>query len=216
MVRPTAHASGRAEPLMPRIRHWWEDCTWTAFAASVEERAASASTGRKITTRVQRIPEQIPELATRPLSNPRHIGPFSSEREFEGQHTPFRQSLLDLGIRERDRLLEERDQLQMESADLSNKISTMRRERDQLQTELSDLHDQVPTLSRERDELLAIVAPLRTELVDLHLKDQELRQLESEIQALRHQKSSLDREILPQLRGSTEKTSPNKHRFHDS
>ena len=209
MARAAAPASGRPELRMPKIRHWWDDCTWIAFAASVEERASSASTTPQITTRIQRSAAQIPELASCPPSNPLHNGPYAAEQELEQQHTFFRQSLLELGV-------EKRGQLQMEFDDLSNKISTMRHERDQLQTEFRDLNVQVPTLSRQRDELLAAVTPLRTELADLHMKDQELRQVESEIRALRNQKSSLDREILSQLRAFSENTSPKKYRFDDS
>jgi hypothetical protein len=211
MARAAAPTSGRAEIRMPRIRHWWDDCTWTAFAASVEARAASASTPPQIAPRVQLPAAEVPEIALCSPSNPRHTGPSAAEQKLEERHVVFLESLLELGI-------EKRDQLQMECDDLSDRISTMRHERDQLQTQLRDLNSQVPTLSRERDELLAAVTPLRTELADLQTKDQELGELESEIRALRDQKASLDREIVSQLRTSTEglRTPPNEYRFHDS
>jgi hypothetical protein len=204
MARATAPVGRRSEIPMPRIRPWWDDCTWTAFAASVEARAAAATTVRQVATPVQRSAARIPALAPSTPPDPRGDGPCAEYGESKGQ-------LVELTTIERDRL-------RTEAAELINTMSTMRHERDKLHMELRDLNSQVPILSRERDELLAAVTPLRAELADLQMKDQELRQLESEIQALRYQKCSLDREILSELRRSTDKlrTSPRKYRFDDS
>ena len=189
---------------MPRIRPWWDEAGWTEFAASVTERAISAVTAGQAASRLEGPVMPIPELVPSGSSKSPADGRCGEAGEFAEQAT-------ELAMRPRD-------QLRSEASELGDQIWRLRQQRDQLRTELEGLNDQVPDLRRERDELLAAVAPLRTELADLPVKHHELDQLESQIQALRHQKSSLDREILSDLRRSTEnlRIPPNGRRFDDS
>ena len=203
MVRATAPVGGRSDIRMPRIRPWWEDRTWTAFAASVEARAASAATVRQVASRIKRSAAPIPELPPSPNPGPDLDEPDGSDAACTAHRGEV--------------TARELDQIRSEATQLRGKLSAMRQERDLLHRELCDLHVEVPSLSRERDELLAAVIPLRAELADLQTKDQELTRLVSEIQALRHQKSSLDREILAELRRSTDDLrNPPRRRFDDS
>jgi hypothetical protein len=73
-------------------------------------------------------------------------------------------------------------------------------------------------LGDERNGLLAEVTPLRAEVADLRSKQSELKSLKSEIRALRIQKSSLDRELRAEIRGSAEKpaSSRTRYKFDDS
>ena len=213
MARATAPANGYPDVRMPRIRRWWDDSAWTAFAASVDERAGSSSASSTLAAGVRKgAAARIPELASSPPSNSCDQQTDPDGRVAEDQAAFLRQSLLEFRRMEHD-------ELELELADLGNKLPTLRLERDQLQMELRDLNRQVPALTRERDELLAAVTPLRAEWAELQTKGRELEQIESEIQALRFQKASLDRELLSELRRSTEslKTTANKkNRFHDS
>lgn len=211
MARATAPANGHPDLRLPRIRRWWDDSAWTAFEASVEERAGSSSAPSTLATGVRKCAARIPELASGPPSTPHDHQTDPDGREAQEQAAFLRQSLLEFRIMEHH-------ELELELADLGNRLPTMRYERDRLQMELRDLNRQVPALTRERDELLEAVTPLRAELAELQTRDRELKQVESEIQELRSQKASLDRELLSELRRSTEnlKTTVNKNRFHDS
>ena len=199
MARATAPVGGRPELRLPRIRPWWDDSAWTAFASTVEERAASAALVRPVAASADTPAGRVPELTadTRPESG-------DGEPEREARRTGLTSMVRDL--------------LRKEVTDLSIEISLMRHGRDQLREELRELNDRLAILGGERDGLLAAVTPLRAELAELQSKDRQLGRLESEIQALRHQKASLDREILNALRGTTE--SPrglaSKRRFDDS
>ncbi len=211
MARVTAPVNGHSDLKMPRIRRWWDDAAWTAFAATVEERAGSSSPSPNLGSGVRRCAARIPELASRPPSISSDHRQDLEGRAFEEHAAFLRQSLLEF------RLMEHHE-LELELADLGNTLPTMRHERDRLQRELGDLNHQVPALARERDELLASVTPLRAELAELQGKGRELKQVEAEIRELRSQKASLDRELLSELRRSTEtlETTSNKNRFHDS
>jgi hypothetical protein len=217
MTETTASADMYPDFHIPKILRWWDGGPWTAFAASVEARAvsaraASAPTATRVRARVRPTPARIPELVRGPSPRPGRPEATSAGRpELEMEVARLRRRLADLGVTERDRLW-------MELADLNSQIPTMRSERHQLRTELAYLNNEIPTLGDERNGLLAEVTPLRAEVADLRSKQQELRTLKSEIQALRHQKSSLDRELLAEIRESTEKPAPSRTRFkfHDS
>ena len=137
------------------------------------------------------------------------------------------------------RMARERDRLRTELVELNGEVPSLSHERDELLDAVTPLRAEVPslsheraelldavtplraevsTLSRERDELLAAVTPLRAEVTELRTQRQELKVLRSEIEELRHQKASLDQELLSELRRSTEtlRTSPTRQRFDDS
>jgi uncharacterized coiled-coil DUF342 family protein len=154
----------------------------------------------------------IPELPPAPDPGPSCEGrAVDDTRGLADQGARLRRTLVDLGVTDRDRL-------RAELVALKNTVPKMARERDRLRTELVELSGEVPTLSRERDELLAAVTPLRAEVTELRTQRQELKALRSEIEELRHQKASLDQELLSELRRSTEtlRTSPTRQRFDDS
>ncbi len=217
MTETSASADRYPDFHIPKILRWWDGGTWTAFAASVEARAVSARAtatpaAPRSRGRVKPSPARIPELVRSPPPRPGpHRSSSTERRELEMEVAQLRRTLAELGVTERDRLW-------MELADLNSQIPALRHERDQLRTELADLNDEIPTLGEERNELLAEVTPLRAELADLRSKQHELKSLKSEIHTLRHQKSSLDRELLDEIRGLAEKpaSSRSRHKFHDS
>ncbi len=197
---------------VPRTHRWWDGRTWTAFAASVEARAVAAPGPPRFAAPAGHSATAIPELAPLPDPGPGCDGRTGDDTlGLADEVAVLRRTLVTLGVTERDRL-------RTELVDLKNTIPRMVRERDRLRTELVDLNGKVPTLHRERDELLAAVTPLRAELTELRTKQQELKVLRSEIEELRHQKSSLDKELLSELRRSTEnlRSTPTRHRFDDS
>jgi len=212
MTEAIAPAGWYPDVQIPELLRWWDGCTWTAFAASVDALAVSTPAPSQVPTRVDPPPARIPELAPSPESDPcPDEGMFVGRHELEEEVAQLRQTLDELGVTEPD-------QLWMELVDLNSQIPAMRYERDQLRIELVDLERQIPTLSDEREQLLAVITPLRAEVTDLRSKQQELTSLQSEIHELRHQKSSLDRELLSHLRESAEevRSARTKHRFHDS
>jgi hypothetical protein len=217
MTETTASAERYPDFHIPKILRWWDGGTWTAFAASVEARAVSARavstpTAPRTRARVELSPARIPELVRGPSPRPgRHEVTSAERRDLEMEVAQLRRTLAELGVTERD-------QLWMELADLNSQIPTMRDERDQLWMELADLNNEIPTLGDERNGLLAEVTPLRAEVADLRSKQSELKSLKSEIRALRIQKSSLDRELRAEIRGSAEKpaSSRTRYKFDDS
>jgi prefoldin subunit 5 len=217
MTETAASADRYPDFHIPKILRWWDGGPWTAFAASVEARAvsaraASAPTATRTRAPVELSPARIPELVRGPSPRPgrRQAAP-ADRQKLEAEVAQLRRTLAELGVTERDRLW-------MELADLNSQIPAMRHERDQLQTELADLNNEIPTLGDERNGLLAEVTPLRAELVDLRSKQSELKSLKSEIRTLRHQKSSLDRELLAEIRGTSEKpaNARSRYKFDDS
>jgi len=197
---------------IPKPLRWWDCSTWTEFAASVDERAVSTATSPLVRAHVQsstaRIPEMVSTLDPEPCQQEEL---FVGMRQLEAEVAQLRQTLEEL------RLTELR-QLRTDLVELISQIPTMKHERNQLRTELVDLTGQITNLSRERDELLAAVAPLNAEVRELRLTQQEMTLLKAEIQALRCQKSSLDRELLAELRKSTEqfRSPPTRFKVHDS
>jgi len=197
---------------IPKPLRWWDCSTWTEFAASVDERAVSTATSPLVRAHVQsstaRIPEMVSTLDPEPCQQEEL---FVGMRQLEAEVAQLRQTLEEL------RLTELR-QLRTDLVELISQIPTMKHERNQLRTELVDLNGQITNLSRERDELLAAVAPLNAEVRELRLTQQEMTLLKAEIQALRCQKSSLDRELLAELRKSTEqfRSPPTRFKVHDS
>ena len=197
---------------IPKPLRWWDCSTWTEFAASVDERAVSTATSPLVRAHVQsstaRIPEMVSTLDPEPCQQEEL---FVGMRQLEAEVAQLRQTLEEL------RLTELR-QLRTDLVELISQIPTMKHERNQLRTELVDLNGQITNLSRERDELLAGVAPLNAEVRELRLTQQEMTLLKAEIQALRCQKSSLDRELLAELRKSTEqfRSPPTRFKVHDS
>jgi hypothetical protein len=212
MTDVTAPPDWYPDTHIPEFLRWWEGCTWTAFEASVEALALSPSTSPPIQSRADPRPARIPDLATTPPAGPcRHEGIVVEKQELEEEVAQLRQTLDELGVTERDRLW-------MELVDLNSQIPTLRCERNHLRTELVELGSRVPALRRERDELLATITPLSSEVTDLRGQQQELATLRSQIQELRHQRASLDAELVAQLRESTEQPSStrSRHKFHDS
>ena len=197
---------------IPKTLRWWDCSTWTEFAASVDERAVSTATSPPVQAHFQpstvRIPEMVSTLDPEPCQQEEL---FVGMRQLEAEVAQLRQTLEEL------RLTELR-QLRTDLVELNMQIPTMKHERNQLQTEVVDLTDQITTLSRERDELIAAVTPLNAEARELQLAQQEMTLLKAEIQALRCQKSSLDRELLAELRRSTEqfRSPPTRFKVHDS
>jgi len=207
MVQVTAPADGYLDLQIPKPLRWWDCSTWTEFEASVEARAISTATD----SHVQPSTARIPELVSHDSKTCHQAELFIGKRQIEAEVAQLRQTLEDL------RLTELR-KLRMDVAELNNQLPSMKHERNQLQTELVDLTGEISNLSRERDQLLAAVIPLNAVVRDLRSKQQEVILLKAEIQALRCEKSSLDRELLVELRRSTEqfRSPPIQFKVHDS
>lgn len=145
-------------------------------------------------------PVRVPELALIPEPRQRkNISSFDRERV---DHSS----------------LNDAENLRIELVGLESQIPRLRQERDELRMELADINDQIPTLRRERDELLAAAIPLSAEVTALQSKQEELISVRSEIQALRHRKSSLERS-LAELRRPSEVSRrgwTDHQKFHDS
>ena len=212
MVQVTAPADRYPDLQIPKTLRWWDCSTWTEFAASVDARAVSTATSPPVRAHVQSSTARIPEMvSTLDPESCQQAELFIGMRQLEAEVAQLRQTLEEL------RLTELR-QLRTDLVELISQIPTMKHERNQLRTELVDLNGQITNLSRERDELLAAVAPLNAEVRELRLTQQEMTLLKAEIQALRCQKSSLDRELLAELRKSTEqfRSPPTRFKVHDS
>jgi Protein of unknown function (DUF2510) len=197
---------------IPKIIRWWDGNMWTALAAPVAAPTASTTISPPAPTMPKRPPARIPELVSPPHPWCHPDDRVVGTAEFTTERDQRRQTRSERGVTERD-------QLWMEVVDLNSQIPAMRRQRDQLRTDLLQLSSQIPTLSNERDGLLADVVPLRTEVSDLRLKQQELRSLQEEIGGLRRQRSALDRDWLAEVRGPLPRirTTRTKHqKFHDS
>jgi hypothetical protein len=198
---------------IPKIIRWWDGNTWTALAAPVAAPTASTTISPPAPDPGKRPPARIPELVVRPTRSP-CVGEEAAlgVHELTAERDQRRHTWSERGVTERD-------QLWMELVDLNSQIPAMRRQRDQLRTDLLELSSQIPTLSTERDDLLADVVPLRAEVTNLRLKQQELKSLKEEIDGLRRQRSSLDRDWLAEVRGPMPRfrSTRTKHqKFHDS
>jgi cell division protein FtsL len=211
MAEVIAPADRDSDVQIPQVLRWWDSGTWAAFEASVDALAVTSTTPAQVPTRTDPRPGGIPELVLGETPKDADDGAFAGRRALEEEVAQLRRTLDELGVTERD-------QLWMEVVDLNSQIPAMRHEREQLRIEVVDLNSQLPAMRHEREELLAAVAPLRAEVTDLRSKQQELASIRSEIRQLRHQKSALDRELLAELRSSTEESgrARNRHRFHDS
>ncbi len=213
MAQSRAAANRRLDLPLPKGPHWWESARWKAFAASVEALGAPVPPSSRSAARARDSPASIPELPPEVAQSDScqiaesDVGTGEQEVEIEP-----RQSLVDVGTTDQDRL-------RMEQAHLNSQISKLSDMRDRVRTDLIDLRGQVARLGDLRDRLLAEVAPLRAEVSDLSLKKQEMATLGSEIQTLRRRKYSLEREILDELRRSIDNPANPRsrgRRFDDS